>query len=948
LIPTIQEAGSAETVTLLQVTKNDSPADSRIILHFSGLPAYRLEASGQRLDLIMRNVAFDQSFKKLPEDHSIVKMEQQRDGDETTLSFLLRRPLQTLDSSFLLPNKNSKEPATQSGPTRLVLNIHWEKSNPGQSSITILPNPAKQDKPLYYQKGDRDILSNSSHAPQIGTPRRGINSDIEGPLQEGTLFSAPLRGTNAAKQVSEPVRLEIPLGYSDVSDRGSKNRPAIMKEAVGVLRANPDGATASHIVTSDYAGEWIRFLKEYETEVTVPVPLHYSLPPFPVLAIARPAGVQSAATVNYQKIIQQSKTDGWQQVAIKLKESVTQKTTGENQEEMLLLYGESLLRAGDLDNAREILTKLHNGLPGSTIGRTAHYLAVSSVAAAGKPYDAAYELSFMQQEAGNSPLAPYLDLLQAEIALATDNLDKAELLLQEKGGHDLGQVRQLFDLRRADMLFSADRLDEALTSLQTLSAPDDILEDHPSSLAKYAAILYKKGNYQAALKQYINLTAGLYDQPEQNLALYAAAMSQYRSGNSKEAGLMLEDVIKKFPDSEGFFRARLKINDFFVLSELAHEKHQPSRRTSPETAQQTSPSPADDPTKSQQGDAETASQQSGNTAKQDDFTGFDPAALEYADIAANAPLRALREEAAFKQALAYYFKAEYEKSVELLQDFTRTNSSGALTKDAEALLVELLPVVVKDKIARKDYVDALVLAEQNRDILIGGKVKGDFLAELGLAFASLCFWNRAVRVYLYMMDIAKDKKEEEPTYLPLVRGYYEKNDFAQVEEYCRRYLADFPDGEDRAAIVHLRISGLYQTSRTDEALRLLKQRGLPQSRELHLLAGRIFFETGDYKMTEKHLAKAMDTGLNTIEPDDVLMRAEALYRKGQGESALPFYRHLEQHEAYADQAGYRIAQIHIASDNQGPGLNLLQTLVEKARSPLWRKMAAETLAMEKI
>ena len=424
-------------------------------------------------------------------------------------------------------------------------------------------------------------------------------------------------------------------------------------------------------------------------------------------------------------------------------------------------------------------------------------------------------------------------------------------------------------------------------------------------------------------------------------------MSQYNNDNRKEAGLLLEDVIKKFPDSEGFFRARLKINDLFVLSELENKKQQPNGRTAPESTKKTIALHADAPPNNQNRNDETQAQQSIDKSRQDNFTGFDPA-LEYADIAANAPLRALREEAAFKQALTYYFKADYEKSVELLQDFTRTNSSGVLTKEAEALLVELLPVVVRGKIENKDYVDALVLAEQNRAILIGGKVKSDFLAELGLAFASLCFWNRAVRVYLYMMDIAKDKKEEETVYQPLVQGYYEKNDFVQVEEYCQRYLTDFPDGEDRAAITHLRISALSQNNRTDEALRLLKQRGLPQSRELHLLAGKIFFEAGDYEMTEKHLAKVMDAGLSNVEPDEVLIRAEALYRNGHGKSSLPFYRHLEQYEAFADQAGYRIAQVHMASDNQSPGLKLLRTLVEKAKSPLWRKMAAETLAMEKI
>jgi len=67
-------------------------------------------------------------------------------------------------------------------------------------------------KTLYSLKDERDILSNSPHASQISTPIWGINSNFESPLQEGI---------NAAKQVSEPVRLRILLGCSNVSDRGS-------------------------------------------------------------------------------------------------------------------------------------------------------------------------------------------------------------------------------------------------------------------------------------------------------------------------------------------------------------------------------------------------------------------------------------------------------------------------------------------------------------------------------------------------------------------------------------------------------------------------------------------------------------------------------------------------------------------------------------------------------
>ena len=175
-----------------------------------------------------------------------------------------------------------------------------------------------------------------------------------------------------------------------------------MKQPVGVLRVDPDRATASRVITSKYAGQWNRFLKEYETRVTIPVPLHYSLPPFPVLAIAQPDGMHSVGRVNFQEIVNQGKTQGWQQVADNLGESLDEKTTGGNQEGMLLLYAESLVRAGAFDKAQNILLKLSKGLPGSTIGRIARYLPAYSLAAAGKPYDAAYELSFMQQDAGNN------------------------------------------------------------------------------------------------------------------------------------------------------------------------------------------------------------------------------------------------------------------------------------------------------------------------------------------------------------------------------------------------------------------------------------------------------------------------------------------------------------------------------------------------------------------
>jgi hypothetical protein len=79
-----------------------------------------------------------------------------------------------------------------------------------------------------------------------------------------------------------------------------------------------------------------------------------------------------------------------------------------------------------------------------------------------------------------------------------------------------------------------------------------------------------------------------------------------------------------------------------------------------------------------------------------------------------------------------------------------------------------------------------------------------------------------------------------------------------------------------------------------------------------------------------------------------MLRAEALFRDGQGNKALPLYRHLKENAAYRDQAAFRTAQVQMAGNNRAEGLKLLQGLVEKAENPLWRRMAEETLAVAKL
>jgi hypothetical protein len=759
------------------------------------------------------------------------------------------------------------------------------------------------------------------------------------PLQKADA-SFSLQNTGGKKTATGGAQLVLnidwPAAMSAQDINPPKDRPAIRKGTSGQLLISPDTSTAHHVITSEYIGHWDRFVREFEPPFTISIPLRYSLPPFPSLALVQSVVIQYLPAVDYQTLSQIGKQEGWQEVAARFQDTINKQSSSENREELLLLYGESLMRAGKFDQAHEIHQKLAEGLRGTSTGEIARYLSIHALASSGKPYDAAYELSFMQQQIrSDHPLRPFLELLQLEIAIATDNIDKARQLLHAVEGHYQEKQQPLFHLRLADVLYASNRPEEALAYYKEMAADTALFAEHPSSRAKYGTILYQNHDYDSALKQFINLASILQGKPGKELALFAAAMCQYNNHKTTEAGLMFEEIIKDYPDTEAWYRARLKTNDMFVLAELDKKKESAAQEQALKHESTTPP----------EHDAAPADSEPASEDKALFFEQFDAARI-YEEIAASAPLREIRAEAAFKQALAKYFFNNCQTSIELLEKYIRANANGLLVREAEALLVELLPTEIQKKIEEQDYVKALAMAEKNRPLLVAGNVSGDFLAELGLAFASLLFWNRAARVYLYMLDIAKDKSEEEQVLLPL--AFYEKNDFVQAEEYCKRYLKNFPDGGNLAAITQVYLQALHKNNRSAEAIRFLKKEKMPADRDLYVLAGRICFESGEYDLAEKYLATIGNSEQEAVEPEEILLRAEGLFRNGHGDKALKLYHRLEDFDAFRDQALYRSAQVQLASNNQDEGLKLLQRLVEKANSPLWRKMATETLAIEKL
>ncbi len=740
------------------------------------------------------------------------------------------------------------------------------------------------------------------------------------------------------------------------TEQKSLARPAIAIKLEGDIQSGSNRATATRTVSSVYSGDWKAFIEEYEVAAHVPPNIQYTLPPFPSFDLFQPAetvyDLEQPEMAVYLNAIALGKTKDWQMAENLLRQDLIKQEARTSSKKLRLLYGEILIRSRKYSKARNVLKTLVNDKLPLPENICARYLTIVAQASSGAPYDAAYELNLLRQDMvpRAAPLLPYYQLLDTEIALSIGRFDQALKFIATENNIHSGSLGEKYKLRHADALAANGQKDKAYDLYQELIKKHEIVKDQPFSLIHLTDILYHQKEYESSLYYSVELASCLYNYPGRDIALFIAAMSQYKSGKKTESLLLLEDIINNFPNSEGSFRARLKLNDLLVLSTIA-QKNSPKRQET-----NTVPSKVDNDAtndaialKAAEKNSTTHKEKEGTSEKgsESPFNELDPAQI-YVEISKSAPLSALREEAAFKQALVSYLNNKVLETTELLQDFLRTNSNGLLQKEAAALMVEILPKAIETRIEKKDYIKALVLAEQNREMLVSGHINSDFLAELGLAFAGLWFWNRAIRVYLYMLDISKGKAEEEVVYLPLIKSYYENDEHSQVEKYAATYSKHYPKGKDLAEIYHLRLNSLKKSDQVELAVNLLRKENFPDTRELNADAGRLFFEAGEYDAAGKFLEKAIGHDLWEASSEEIVLLAESLFRGGNGQKALPLYKQLSRDKIYSDQANYRTAQIQIKSDNEARGLKVLQTLVEKGNSPLWRKMATETLSIEQM
>ncbi|MCF6291621.1 MAG: tetratricopeptide repeat protein [Desulfobacterales bacterium] len=725
--------------------------------------------------------------------------------------------------------------------------------------------------------------------PQDGSILRILLAQKGPDLLVSFLLVRPPRG---ARVVSGGGKHELALHISWNSGTG-KVRPAIATRLRGVSVINGSGTNVRVVVRSRYAQRWKFFYQEYRTPIGWDMPVRYTLPELP-----GPGSKQAPAGL-FQQAWQHSLAGRWPETLALLRRLPAAEVLPADQQSYLLLHGAALIQGGDYESALELYRRFGNAYPASPDLNTFKVLLAVGRARAGDPYGAASEINDLARpggEKGQSAREARAGLLLAEVYLATGRPGEAlQMLTRITGGAGPARLSRTVLLRTADARAALGRYGQARAGYGEWLAQAGADSLDPYSLAHLALTLEQQGELAPAEKTYIRL-AGRVRQPERRaLALFAAARVALARGAAGRAAVRFAAIRKDYPGSEGAFRAWLKELDLMMV-----------------------------------GDARSRVPDWSNA---------------YKVIASTAPGLVLRGEAAFKYALALVLDGKEQQGIGLLQRFRRDFAGSSLRREAELLTLEKLEPLVTELVGAGRALDALVLVEQNRDLLATYVQTPDFVLAVAEAFLDLGLPGRADRVCGYMLAIAEGTAAEERFYLPLVESLFAAGRYQEVSTAVRRYRKRFPAGQFLLRLRLFQGRALLALGRLDEAATLLPelQGEAPEisilSDQLHLaLAVRNGADSGP-------LGDLLAAAAPGDRPGTRLLRAEQLLRQGRPGPALAIFRQLIALDGLADQARYRSAQILLNQGEHQRGINFLQELADKGRDPCWRNLAREMLAM---
>lgn len=733
-----------------------------------------------------------------------------------------------------------------------------------------------------------DTVASSSTIFPLSDERlvRVMVGQAQGELMLSFLLRRPPHFVNMVRNVQQH-RLIIDLHWREAQQG---KRPAISRSLPGHVSVHGDGGVISRGIRSKYKGDWLRFFAEYERLVCLDAPVVYTVAPFPCLGL-----VEERLDVLPLEVLALTDQGEWGAALSSLGRVKLEAEDDGARLRLLLLKADLQQRAGNAKKSQRFLSRAMDLIGEEEDGLMAcaelqrMYLAVDQVE---NPFELLAELTLADDRRYPEVLQPYIELLHAEVAIAVDHIKQVKPILDEYNVLSVGELQEAYLQRLADVTYLQGDFKGAIGQYQSLG---NFLANKSFSLAAYATSQYRIGQYADAIETLEKLLALLDDAQQRDLASYMLALATIHGGDAGAGYNLLHQII---PGTVGAVLARGKIADLSIQA--------------------------------------------------DDFYSKRRAVGDFAELIDQMPTREGRAEMQFKHAVALYIMGQRMAAIDALRTFLKDDRLTKLASHAQALLAEVLPEVLYGLVADGKYFQAMLMVEQNRELLVASQRDFGFLIELGRVFTKLEFADRAVRLYLYLLDATDDGVRQEQVFAPLLLALTQQQAYARVLEYVQRYEQSYPAGEHLADVYLFKIQTLLAQGEEDSVFAMLQDEDRPHSVAIDRLAATMAQERNLLQMAETNIATVVGDDLSAAGGVDILFQAEILYRQQKNILALKCYRYLKGIDGFADQARYREAMILLKQDKRKQGLKLLRQLVELDNGSQWQTLAQEKLKIERF
>ena len=656
------------------------------------------------------------------------------------------------------------------------------------------------------------------------------------------------------------------------------SRPAVAFAIPGMPQRKAGPRARQHQFTSPWAGRWEAFFEEYRTFREFEVPLVYNLPSLPDLV-----GDDDPLS-HLQELAAHGRLQEFSAAAAQMEFDPQQLLLRE------LMVAESHLRSENPGAALVVLEAVEES-QGAFQDRV-EYLTAWARADNGQPIMAQVAVQqLLTRLPAEHRLRPAATLLLAEAALATEQNEVTQSVLQTPDNWP-EELRDLRKLRLTDARAGLRGSAEPLEAYRKLLEDARLAHRQRFSMNRAAFLAFRQGEFALAADWYRQLAVTHESAPLNNLLSYAAAAAAHAAGDREWSLIELERITLDAPGSEGADRAQLKLIDHRVLNGSEADRAQ--------------------------------------------------AVHDYARLGNRSAVLDVREEARFKAALVLYLEKKRALSVEQLMQFRREFASSNLRREADLLLLEQVPRLIEQKVAAGADLKAVVLAEQNRRLLLRGELDSSFLQTLATAFERLGLHQRHARVLLYLFDRSSGTPQQRSLYLPLAESFHKREAYGEAQHYAEQYLERYPQGADRPALYAILLDALAAQQQTDELQRRLEEPQRPRTLELSTRVAWIYWQQGDYPALVEELEPLYRTGAE-LGVKEMALLAEAAYQCARDDLAEDLYRQLFVTAGFSQQARYRAAQMALRQEQRGVALKLLEEVVETDDDSSWGKLARDLL-----